>query len=333
MKRILCLLILIVIFSCKEQTAKSIGDIGPTGNPAIDELTKLIAKNPKEAPLYARRAKLFYDNDGLENAVGDVSKAMSLDSNNLDYHHLLADIYMDASNSKLALLTMERASKIAPDSVKTQLKLCEFYFILKKYDQGLSVLDGILKKDPQNAEAYFMMGMIAKEMDQKPRAMVSFQKCVDLNPDNVDAFINLGNLYADKKSKVAEKYYDNAIAIDSTNKNALHAKAFYYQMNGRNKEAIDWYRKINEIDPHYAQSYFNIGFIYYEMDSLEKAETHFNIVVNEQPTYYKGYYYLGLISEKKGNFKKAKEEYNQSYSLSPSYTEAKEALDRVNRKL
>jgi tetratricopeptide (TPR) repeat protein len=333
MKRILCLLLLIIVIGCKHESSKSIGDIGPTGNTAIDELTKLIAQNPNEAPLYARRAKLFYDNEGMENAILDMAKAMAIDSNNLAYHHQLADIYMDGSNSKLALLTMERASRIAQDSVKTQLKLTEFYFILKKYQEGLSVLNEILKKDPQNAEAYFMMGMIAKEMDQKDRAMVSFQKSVDLDPNNADAYINLGNIYAEKKSKVAEKYFDNAVAIDSTNKNALHAKAFYCQMNNRNKEAIDWYRKIVEIDPHYAQSYFNIGFIYFEMDSLSKAEEHFKITVNEKPTYYKAYYYLGLISEKRGDLKKAKEEFQQSFSLAPSYTQAKDALDRVSRKL
>ena len=87
---------------------------------------------------------------------------------------------------------MERAVALYPQRIATLLKLSEVQLILKQHNTALETIDRILRIDPQNPEAYFMFGMIFKEMGDTARAVNSFQEAVELDADLIDAWINLG---------------------------------------------------------------------------------------------------------------------------------------------
>ena len=73
---------------------------------------------------------------------------------------------MDFRQSKLGLMTMMRAGAMYPERTATQLKLAETQYILLQYDYAVSTLNKILKYEPLNAEAYFMLGMVFNEHDE-----------------------------------------------------------------------------------------------------------------------------------------------------------------------
>ncbi|MBL7814873.1 MAG: tetratricopeptide repeat protein [Saprospiraceae bacterium] len=321
--------------SCKNETKSDAPQFGKTGNPTIDSLTELIFKNPKNADLYFQRAKLFNEKGeqgGYDFAIKDMEYALTLDSNNVDYHHFLGDIYMDYSQSRLAVQTMERAASLSPTRLPTLLKLTEFYLITKQYGSALQTIDKILKQDPQNSDAYFLMGMVFKEQGDEPRAINSFQKAVDLNAENKDAFFELGQLFTKRGNPLALKYFDNALLQDSMDVNALMGKAFYLQSNNKVKEAIDIYRKIIINDPDYEAATFNLGFLYFEQKDYDKARQHFDMCIKTSPTYYKAYYYRGLVAEKKGDKAAALKDYEQALEFKSDYDKALEGVARLGKK-
>ena len=332
---LLVLLITILIVSCKNEPKSDASQFGKTGNRSIDSLTELIFRNPKDASLYYNRAKLFEENGekgGYDFAIKDMEYALTLDSNNIDYHHFLGDIYMDYSQSRLAVQTMERAAAIAPTRLPTLLKLTEFYLITKQYGQALQTITTILKQDPQNSDAYFLTGMVFKEQNDEPRAISAFQKAVDLNAENKDAFFELGQLFTKRKNPLALKYFDNVLLQDSLDVNALMGKAFYLQSNGQAKEAIEIYRKIIMNDQHYEAAIFNLGLLYFDQNDLEKARFHFDLCIKESPTYYKAYYYRGLIAEKKGDKSEALKDFEQALEFKSDYDKALEGVARLGKK-
>ena len=109
----------------------------------------------------------------------------------------------------------------------------------------------------------------------------------------------------------------------------MHAQAEYFHLSNQLPAAISTYQKINTIDSTYAESLFNTGIIYLEMDSLLQAKTHFNKAIIASPTYIIAYYYRGLIEEKMGNVEAAKKDYQQAVNLNPIFERAKDALDRL----
>lgn len=327
--------LLLALFACTNTSEKPTQQFAKTGIPSIDSLTDLIFKDAKNADLYFKRAQLFNENSkagGVDFAITDMQYALSLDSTNIGFHHFLSDIYLEAQQSRLAVVTMERAAALAPDSISTLLKLSEIYFITKQYAYAGNTVEKVMKRDPQNAEGYFMLGMIFKEMGDDVKAINGFQKAADLNADNKDAFIELGQLFTKRKSPLAIRYFDNALLIDSLDLNAMMGKAYYFQMQNQLPEAIALYRKAVEIDPHYATALFNLGLIYLDQKDLDKAYQHFDLITKQSVTFYRAYYYRGFIEEKRGNKDAAIADYRQALEFRSDYDKALEGLKRLTVK-
>ncbi|MCH2082232.1 MAG: tetratricopeptide repeat protein [Saprospiraceae bacterium] len=320
-------------FSCGGEQAKEEEKrpIKPTMNinPVIDGLNVKIVQNPQDAGLYYQRANVYYENDGYDEAIQDLQIAIGIDSLQADYYHLLADVYLDYFNSRLALKTMEMAADLFPERIPTLLKYSEFQHILRKHDESMKTIDQVLKLDPQNAEAYFMFGVNFSELGDTSRAINSFQEAVSINPELVDAWIKLGQLYNQMNNPLASKFFDNAIRVSPNNIEALHAKAGYQSNEGDLNAAVETFRKITEIAPQYEDAYFNMGLLYLDLDSIQKGYDHLNIAIKTSPTFIRAYYFRGVAAEMLGDKEGAKKDYEQALRMAPDYERAQQALQNL----
>jgi len=305
---------------------------GKTGNPAIDALTGQIAASPKDAQLYASRGKLFYENEGYDEAIRDLTVALQIDSTNVDYHHLLSDVYLDYFQSRLALRTMERAAALYPERIPTLLKLCEVQYTLKQYKASLQTIDRILKIDPQNGDAFLMMGLNTRELNDTDRALKAFQKAIEIDPELIDAWINLGQMNAKLNKPDAERYFDSAIRIAPDNITAIHAKADFLRDKNDLNGAIALYKKLNIIDVQYDEGYLNAGLLYLDLDSIEQARKMFDLVIEVNPINIQAYCFRGIAHEKAGAFARAEKDYETALRMAPEYELASEGLARVKGK-
>ncbi|PSR14916.1 MAG: hypothetical protein DA408_01060 [Bacteroidetes bacterium] len=306
--------------------------LAPSGNQEIDQVTQRLQATPNDASLYALRAELFYEKNSYDQAILDMTAAMTLDSLNLDYHHLLSDIYLDYFRSRLALKTMERAVAIDPTHLPSLLKLSEIQLFLKKNEDALKTLDKVLRQDPQNALAFFFMGKNFEEMGDRNRAINAYQKASENDPEMLDAWIKLGQLHASINSQLAEAYFDNAIEVDSMSTVALNAKAEYRWSQDDPQEALALYKTAIRKDRMDEKSYYNAGLVYLELDSLDKAYEHFNIAIENAPLYVAAYYYRGYAAELLGKTAQAKADYEHALRLAPEYQKALEGAARLRGK-
>ena len=166
-------------------------------------------------------------------------------------------------------------------------------------------------------------------MGDDDRAIASFQKAVDFDPDLLDAWILLGELFAKKNNAVALRFYDNALAIDSTNVAAYFGKARYYHQQGELHKAIYQYKKVSRFMPTFEESYYNMGLAYLEMDSIQTAYKNFDMAIKMNPTFHMAYYYRGVSAEAKGDKAAAKNDYQQALNLKADFTKAQIALDNL----
>lgn len=302
-----------------------------SGHPVIDGLTKKIAENPENATLYANRAGIWMELEGYDEAIEDLQKAISLDSLKPEYHHELGNLYMDYYKSRLALQTMENAGVIFPKRIPTLLKLSEFQLILKQYDRALYSLERIRVIEPNNPEMYFMFGMVFTDMGRTAEAKTAFQNAIEQDPDLVDAWIKMGNIFIDEKNPLAERYLDNAIRIAPDNISALHAKANYLsQVKNDLPGAIALFKKVNVIDPQFEEGYHNLGLLYLDADSLDKAYNSFDFAIKTNPMFAESYFFRGMASKMKGELAKAKNDFQQALRLKPGYEYAENELAGMN---
>lgn len=325
----LAFIFLIGASACREEAPVSEAPV-IAGEPAIALLNERIAQSPEQADLYAARAELYYDREAYDEAIQDLQTALRLDSLQVDYHHLLADVYLDYFRSRQALETMQRAAELFPERIPTLLKLSEFQYILKQYDASMRTIDRILRLDPQEPEAYFMFGMNFKETGDTVRAMRSFQEAVDLDPVLTDAWINLGQLHATQGSSQAVRYFDAAIASDTLNPLAYAAKGDYLRDRDRLGEAIALYREAARKDPQYDQAYFNAGLLYLELDSIGPAYEQFDLAIKVAPLNVQAYFFRGYAAEAVGDTARARSDYEHALRLAPDYQLPQEGLSRLN---
>jgi len=330
--RIYSIIILVSIFlfvSCDNKDKSQLPK--ETGNEALDEINRLIQSDSLNHSLYYERAKMYYDNSYFDGAISDLEKALLFDSLQAEYYHLLSDTYLDYYRSKEALLTIEKCVKLFPERIPSLLKLSETQLILKQFDNSLQTCSNILTLNPQNAEAYFMMGMNLRSIDDIPRAKDAFRKSTELDPELTDAWIILGQIYEDEKDPQALDYYDAAINIDMKNPLPLHSKAFYLQNNDRVPEALEIYRQINLVDRSYLDAYLNSGILYMSMDSIDRAFEQFDIMCKIKPQLYLGYYYRGMVYESMGKKELAKADFNSCLKLNTKYAKAQQALNELEK--
>lgn len=326
----ICLLLFFSACGNEQEPAESTEPSVGGGTPQIQDLSKKITESPTNASLYATRGALWYENENFDEGIADLEKAIQLDSTKPAYYHILADMYMDYYKSRQGLTVMEKAGLRFPDRIPTLLKLAEYQLIVKQHAQSLATLQRIQAREPLNPEMFFMFGNVFSDMGKTDQAVTAYQSAVENDPGLVDAWIKLANLLADKGLPQAGKYYDNAIKADTTNVAALHAKA-YYLSNKKNdlKGAIQLYKKINTIDPQYAEGYYNVGLIYMDLDSVQQAYKSFDLAVKFAPELAEGYYHRGLAAEMKGDKAQALSDYENVLKMSPDFAAAKEGVQRL----
>ncbi len=297
--------------------------------PAIAELSAEIAAKPKQADLYAQRARLYFDGGGYDEAISDLTIALQIDSTNLGYHHALADVYLKYFRSRLALRTLERAHQLNPGDIETLLRLSEVQLTLKQYDDALASADQAVGLNGRNPEAFFMLGRIMKEQGDTTRAINSFQEAVELDPELTDAWINLGMLHAAIDGKRALEFYDAAIASDRFDVLPVHAKADYLRDQNDLPAAIALYRETTRMNRQYSAGYFNAGLLLMEQDSVESAYQEFDITVKNDPLHVRAYFFRGYASETLGRLDQARADYKSALKMAPDYALPQEGLARL----
>lgn len=316
----------------QETTTTSPSAVQESGNPSIDGLTKKIEQTPNSASLYATRGAIWYENENFDEAIADLERAISIDSLQPDFYHVLADVYMDYYRSRLALNTMERAGTAFPDRIPTLLKLSEFQYILQLYNESLFTLERIRNIDPQNAEMFFMFGNVFKEMGRESEAQSAYQSAVENDPELIDAWVKLGQMLAENNAPQAERYFENALRIDSNNIDALHAKAYFLSNHKDNLDgAIALYKKINTLDLQYVDGYYNLGLLYLDADSISAAYDSFDRAIKFDPQFTSAYFHRGLAAEMQGNTTQAIADYENVINLDPDFAGAQAGLRRLQK--
>lgn len=325
---LLCLLTL-AMFACKDGEKDPAVEFKATGDTELDYLSKQISENSLDPQLRFQRAQVLYERNKLDESIEDLRVAILMDSMQVDYYHLLADAFMDNNVSSKSLQTMKVAAKLFPKRIPTLLKLCETHYILEQHNESIGVINEIIRLDPQNAEAYFMLGLNFRSLGDEKRAINALQTATEFDAKLIDAWIVLSEILEKNNSTKAREYLETAVRINPDNVFALHSYAYFLQNHNEVQRAKALYRKINGIDRNYYEAYLNHGILQLEDDSLAAAYEQFNILTGVDPLNPIGYFYKGYTLYAQGQPKAAVIELENAVSLDPNYQKAQDLLQEI----
>ena len=320
---------IMLFISCKDKPKPAENNPVFITEPAIKEITGRIKENPSNAKLYFERGKMLYKIKEDTLALKDFKTASALDTNNAGYYSAVGDVLFENKDISGSVEWLQKAIAKNPDDPRARLKMAKMFLFTQDYPKAFAQINIVLRKNVYDPEAYFLKGMVYKDMKDTGKAISSFQTALQVAPDYKQAIVQLGLLYSAKNDPTAIKYLDNAYRVDSADVFPVFARGVYYQNNNEYEKAKEEYKKCIRKNTHYVDAYFNLGYIYMQQDSAEKAFRQYDLVTKLQPDNPTGYYDRGVCNEMLNNLKEAVVDYRHALLLDTGYKSPKIALKRL----
>ncbi len=274
---------------------------------AISYYNKAIAADPKYAPAYAGLGELYSFQGYYRYVVKD------------DYEKYYINSYEN----------MKKALSINPNLQPVQLALAYTYLHLSDEKSAIRTAKGVLSKDPNNAEALYILWAAEGRNPNNP----NIKKALEINPNLVPALIGLGTAYYQKRRFAqADNYYRRAEKIaPSPELHNFLGNALTYQ--GNYTGAIGQFQSALSMDPNYAAAYMNMGITYYYMGNINEAIAAEQKAISLNPNRPDAYYFMAQSYDKAKNRAQAISYYKQFLQITLGQDEYSIYVKKANERL
>ena len=279
---------------------------------------------------YINRARWYLANQQVGYAIRDVNNALSIDGKNVDALLVLADIYYALGDQDNILLTLNKATEIAPLDSRPIIKLAELSFLQGNSTMANAYLDKALELNSINPQAYYMRGIICMSKNDTVQALKQFMKARSQDDTFIDPILQIANIYAAQRNPLAKDFYGVAIQQEPDNNALYYDLAMYLQDNGDPEKALEIYDTLDARMPGNYQILFNKGYVnlVYLFD-YDTAIKEFDKALEVNPKSIDALLNKGVAYEQKGDYKQAKSIYLQILKNNPNYQLAIDALYRI----
>lgn len=210
---------------------------------------------------------------------------------------------LSSKGIKKTIKEYERLLKVRPEDLKARLRLADLYIKAGDKDRATGELLEI-------AQQY-----LKQEMDLK--AISIYKKILVLNPDYLDVYYKLGDLYMKRGllgeakiqyKKVLERApheYRAEEKIRKIEKKEKERRSKGEEVEGKKAIMKDLMKEIEEqlsvqVEKDDYQTHYNLGVAFMEMGLYEKAIDEFKIVMNDPSLEFDSYLMLGVCYREKG---------------------------------
>jgi tetratricopeptide (TPR) repeat protein len=370
-----------------ETTLKAALQVNKSYIPARAAYAKLLAvrQRPQEALQLAQEVLMQAPNtedaiaaqaDALrilrkfDESKRDWLRLIELKPQNALYQYRLGMVEAAQSDTASALIHFRKAAELQPGFVAAIGDIVYLQLQAKQYDAALSELDRLAKSSTPQDEIHRLRGQVYLAKGDMQAAENEFRKTIELNPQNYQTYILLGNLSL-KRNNIPQaiKEVDQLIAKNNKLSYAFLLKAYYLQMAKDVPGAISNYRKVLDLDRENPVAANNLawllcensgnleealtlakaarrkapddpgiadtlGWIYYKMKNYTLAidQLSFSINNRKQPSA-ENYYHMGMALHAKGDLVQAKQALKKALDLSstfPGADEARKLLKQAN---
>src|SRR5437588_10576476 len=141
-----------------------------------------------------------------------------------------------------------RALKIKPDLLIARINLSIALYYLPDADGAKREAEKALSQDPHRPQPHYIRELIARAQNQFDDAIAEFQKVLKIDPDDVGANINVGQIFSQQKKHVeAIAAFRRAFEAEPYNETALYNLGLLLTRTGDKAEAQRLLKKFQEL--------------------------------------------------------------------------------------
>ena len=187
------------------------------------------------------------------------------------------------------------------------------------FERALAIDPGYALAYAGLGDAYWKKYRSNKELSWIEKSRQACQQASRLDSKLSSAHSCLGTLSAGTGNyQEAAREFERAVETEPTNDDAFRGLAGAYERLGKPEEAENTYRRAIELRPHYWAGYNWLGAFYYRHVRLREAAEMFNQVVALAPDSFLGYSNLGATYVEQAHYADAIKVLEQSIAIRPS---------------
>ena len=261
-------------------------------------------------PLDANALRRVYTNLGvaykreglLEKAVAILERGIALDSSYTPFYSNLSSVLrlqkQYAKSAQMLWKTISMTHKL-----HDYITLVELLKLLKKPEEALGVANEIVKKFPNEYEAYLNLGNLFASWRLFQKAVEPYRRAIVLAPDKTQAYNNLGVVYKELgRNEEALFAYQKVLELNPNDSAALNNLGNLRRNMGDTTGAIADLKRSITLNPNYADAYSNLGAIYKENKEFDRAMFYYQKALALNPEHTNAQFDIALMELSKGHY-------------------------------
>ncbi len=161
----------------------------------------------------------------------------------------------------------------ASEEAEAVFLAAQIYQRAERYSDSIPLLERLLKDNNDSRQALFLLGAAQERSGQRPAAIATFQRLLEMSPDHTPTLNYLGYMWAEKSENLDEAVtlILRAVAQEPDNGAYVDSLGWAYYQLGRYQEArrhLEWAARLVPDD---ATIFEHLGDLYLALEEIEQA--------------------------------------------------------------
>jgi tetratricopeptide (TPR) repeat protein len=273
---------------------------------AIQHYQKALERDPDNPILLSSIGLAYYDMEDFDNSIQWYQRSLAADSNQADVEKAIALCYYEMEEYDDAIVHLEKAVVLDPKNDKLIGMLGNAHHLNRDYATATSYFQKGIDMNPQNHLYYHHLATVYSDQGDYQKAVFYDKQALDRNSNHIDTLKSIAFSYAKLQNVnqalyylqkgieekpdaelfrnvascfVVQKHWDKALEafqtaaeLDPTNYQTFYGIGLVFENKMEYENAIKYYNKSITINSDYGTTYGVLGFLYFKLGELEKAE-------------------------------------------------------------
>ena len=311
---------------------------------------KLIKKEPEA---YLREAQMILKKSGADECLKylfEKEQTVKKLVDTSEYYYIKGSAYFDNKEYDKARENLSRAVEIDNDNIDYARDYAVSNAKVGKITEAQNIINTLLSKNEYEDSVNYINGEIELYEENLYDAIASFEKVIDITNNEElkrKAYISLSDIYKNNRGIIenaASKQIEilNNAEADLNNKDNVYiteALAEAYFANKQYNNSAENFNKLLDLGYHRPYIYRNLAIIYQYMNNFSRAENILFTMKDKHPEEYSCYLQLGLLNlEREGNktessrnYSKVLEYYNLAVQYAPQGEQTSDLIPLGNK--
>ena len=168
-------------------------------------------------------------------------------------------------------------------AIKAMLNEAQRFAQAGRGAEAIDRIEAVLRAEPQNMEALFLVGLIASQIKFFDMAIDYLTRAMKLQPNNATIRHYLGKVHLDDTDpERAERHLKKAVSLVPGRADAMYDLARCYDLGGKPGKAIEAYKAVMDLDADPSRAMLGIGKSKEQMGDHTGAEANFREAIGKR---------------------------------------------------